>query len=89
MGALEILAAQLKGGLITLPEWEAGVRDWIREEYNQAMILQCGGREFVTQADWGYTGSAIKKQYNYLDGFAADIQSDPDKCRCCVHEFTP
>lgn len=79
MGALEILAAQLKSGLITLPEWQAGVRDWIKQEYNEAMILQCGGREFVTQADWGYAGSAIKKQYNYLDGFAADIQSDPDK----------
>ena len=79
MGILELLAEQLKSGLITVPEWQAGVRDFIRVEYNEAMILQRGGREFVTQADWGYAGSSIKKQYAYLDNFAQDIAGDPDK----------
>lgn len=79
MGALELLAEQLKSGLITIPEWESGVREFIKNEYNEAMILQRGGREFVTQADWGYSGSAIKKQYQYLDNFAADIAREPDK----------
>ena len=79
MGALEILASQLKSELITLPQWEAGVRDWIKQEYSTAMILQMGGRENVTQADWGYVGSAVKKQYGYLGNFASDIASEPEK----------
>lgn len=78
MGLLELLAEQLISGLITIPQWESEMRDFIRNEYVEAMILQRGGREFVTQADWGYVGSLIKKQYAFLDAFAADIVRDPD-----------
>lgn len=79
MGFLDILAEQLKSGLITIPEWQSSMRDFVRDEYNTAMILQRGGVENVTQADWGYSGSAIKKQYQFIDNFAADIAQDPDK----------
>jgi hypothetical protein len=73
------IAQQFKDGLISLPEWQAAVREGLRSDYVAAMTLQRGGREFVTQADWGYVGSALKKQYAYLDGFAADIAADPVK----------
>lgn len=79
MGILDILSAQLKAGEITLPQWQSGMRDFVRDEYNTAMILQRGGVENVTQSDWGYSGSQIKKQYAYLDNFAADVAQDPDK----------
>ena len=74
-----ILASQLKSGAISLPEWQAAMREGLRSDYVDAMSLTRGGRELVTQADWGYTGSAIKKQYAYLDQFAKDIESDPAK----------
>lgn len=79
MGLLDLLAEQLRSGLITIPEWQDGMRNFVRDEYNTAMILQRGGRENVTPSDWGYSGSQIKKQYAYLDNFAADVAQDPNK----------
>lgn len=79
MSAIDLLGQQLKDGLISIPEWQAGMREYIKSETNTAMILQRGGREFVTQADWGYSGSEIKRQYEYLDKFAQDVADDPAK----------
>ncbi len=79
MSIVGILADQLKSGFISLPEWQSGMRDFVKDEYNTAMILERGGIENVTQSDWGYSGSQIKKQYAALDNFAADIAQDPDK----------
>jgi hypothetical protein len=73
------LASQLKDGLISLTEWKAQMRSAILEEQRAAMILVRGGVENVSQADWGYLGSTTKKQYAYLDQFAADIEADPVK----------
>lgn len=79
MSFVDILAEQLKIGQITLTEWQGEMRSFVRDEYNDAMILQRGGREFITQSDWGYSGSKIKEQYGFLDNFAADIAKEPDK----------
>lgn len=76
---LSQLAEQLKNGSITLAEWQASMREYLRAEYTTAMILAKGGREFVTAADWGFVGSELKKQYQYLDQFAQDIVNDPNK----------
>lgn len=75
---MDALAEALKNGSITLAQWEAGMRDIIREEFTNAMIAAKGGREFVTQSDWGYLGSLLKKQYQYLHNFAADIAKNPE-----------
>jgi hypothetical protein len=34
-----------------------------------------GGWAQMSQSDWGYTGALIKRQYQYLDRFALDIQT--------------
>lgn len=75
---LSELAESLRSGAITLPEWEAAMRDMLREQYIAAMELAKGGRENVTQADWGYVGSELKKQYGYLSNFANDIRTNPE-----------
>ena len=72
------LAEALRNGSISLPEWEAAMRDMIREQYIAALELAKGGRENITQSDWGYLGSLIKKQYDYLGGFARDIAANPN-----------
>jgi hypothetical protein len=74
---LSALAESLKAGEISLSQWESSMRDYLREQYTVGMILTKGGRDNITQADWGYMGSALKKQYNYLGGFARDIANDP------------
>ena len=54
------------------------MRDYLRSNYEAAMTLVKGGRDNITQSDWGYEGSLLKKQYAYLNNFAKDIQSNPD-----------
>jgi hypothetical protein len=76
---LEQLAADLKAGNITIAEWEAGMRQYLREQYEAAMILAKGGRGNITQSDWGYDGAALKKQYQYLSNFANEIKANPEK----------
>lgn len=71
------LADSLRTGQISLGEWEAAMRDMLREQYITAMELAKGGREFVTPSDWGYVGSALKKQYGYLSNFAQEIAANP------------
>lgn len=76
---LQQLSRQLQNGDITLAEWQAAMRDYLRAEYITAMELAKGGRGNITQSDWGFVGSELKKQYQYLDGFANDIANNPDK----------
>lgn len=76
---LKELADALKEGRINLAEWQAAMRDYLRVQYTAAMELAKGGREFITQSDWGYMGSALKKQYAYLDNFKNDIMNNPDQ----------
>src|SRR5689334_11968142 len=74
---LAALAESLKSGEISIATWESQMREYLRHEYTAAMILTKGGRDNISKADWGYMGSALKKQYNYLDGFARDIFNNP------------
>lgn len=73
------LADDLKTGKITIADWQSQMREFIRAEITDAMILAKNGRDYVTPSDWGFVGSQIKAQYKYLDGFANDIKSDPAK----------
>ena len=74
---LDQLAAALQAGTITLSEWESQMRDIIKFELTAAMELAKGGRENITQSDWGYLGSQAKEQYANLSAFADDIANDP------------
>lgn len=71
------LAEQLKSGSIALSDWEGSMRDLIRSELIVAMELAKGGRQFVSQSDWGFVGTQAKEQYAKLAQFAQDIQGDP------------
>lgn len=73
------LANQLQSGAITLAEWQAQMREYLRGEYVLAMELAKNGRNNVTFSDWGFVGSELKKQYQYLDRFAKDIAENPQK----------
>ena len=75
----DTLCNQFRNGDISIQQWQAGMRDIVKAELRTAMILAKGGEEFVTQADWGFVGSQVKKQYEYLDKFTADIFANPLK----------
>lgn len=69
------LGAQLRAGELTLAEWQTGMMREIKILHTAQAAAARGGWAQMSQADWGYTGSLIKKQYQYLDQFAADIAS--------------
>jgi hypothetical protein len=76
---LQELADALRAGTISIGEWEAGMRDYLREQYRVAVELGTGGNRSITQSDWGYEGSLLKKQYQFLNKFAQDIKDNPQK----------
>lgn len=74
---LEQLAQQLINGEITVAQWQTAMREFIRVIHREAAGIAMGGMQNVTQSQWGYVGSLVKKQYAYLDNFANDILSNP------------
>lgn len=75
---LSNLAARLISKNITLAEWQAEMREYIRTIHREAVLIVYGGRDNVPQSAWGYEGYLVKLQYQYLDGFVQDILSNPD-----------
>ena len=74
-GEMRGLSAQLRAGEISLAQWEAGMMGKIKEAHITAAVAERGGWQQMTQADWGRTGNAIRREYGYLRNFAADIAS--------------
>lgn len=74
---LEQIALKLISGDINLVEWELEMREFIRTTHRTAVIAAMDGVENVTQAAWGFEGSLVKKQFQYLNGFVQDIRSNP------------
>jgi len=74
---LEQLAQQLIEGKITIAEWEATMREMIRNIFREAAASAAGGMQNVTPSQWGYEGYLVKQQYEYLHKFAQDIAANP------------
>lgn len=74
---LENLARQLVAGEISLAQWQIAMREYIRVIHREAALVSMGGVENMTPATWGYLGYLVKRQYQFLDGFAADIAANP------------
>lgn len=67
------LASDLADGGINLQTWQAEMRARIKAEYVRQYFLGIGGREQMTQADWGSVGGLLAKSYSFLDTMAAQI----------------
>lgn len=65
----------LRDGRLTLDQWRASMRNEIRTQHLVAAMAAKGGREQMTQSDYGRVGQLVRKQYAYLDNFARDIDS--------------
>jgi hypothetical protein len=63
------LAQRLADGVIDMKQWEAGMREVIKDTYSTGYMLGRGGKLQMTQADWGSVGGQLKNQYRYLNGF--------------------
>lgn len=67
------LAAQVYNSEITIQQWQMGMRQVIKDTYINEYMLSAGGRNAMTQSDWGRIGQQVREQYEYLDRFAQDI----------------
>lgn len=57
----------------TVQQWTLDMRELIKNTYRAQYELAIGGRENMTQADYGRLGGILAEQYRYLQGFAEDI----------------
>lgn len=70
------LAEMVANGTISPDSWNQAVRQEIKDNYITQYLLGKGGRENMTQADWGSTGGMIADQYRYLEGFYAEVAAE-------------
>ena len=73
--ATNLLAEQVANGNITIQQWTTGMRQVVKDSFIDQYTMAAGGRNSMTQADWGRVGRMVRDQYQYLDGFASDIAS--------------
>ncbi|MEO7521509.1 MAG: hypothetical protein ABIW79_06795 [Gemmatimonas sp.] len=66
---------ELRDGRLTLDQWRTSMRNEIRTQHLVAAMAAKGGREQMTQSDYGRVGQLVRKQYAYLDNFAREIES--------------
>lgn len=60
---------------MSLPDWERLMREETKDAYINQYMLGRGGRNVMTQRDWGIVGRALRDQYGYLDRLATQIAS--------------
>lgn len=73
--AVTTLSQRLITGDITLSEWRDGLAATLKALHVAAGVAASGGFASTSASDYGFIGSQIKKQYEYLNGFASDIAS--------------
>lgn len=73
--AMRDLSDQLRNGSITVAQWQTRMAGEVKTMHVVAATVAHGGKAQMGASDYGWVGSEIKKQYAYLRGFAADIES--------------
>jgi hypothetical protein len=71
--ATDQLARFASSGVLKPSDWSTAFRGEIKTEYIQKYLLGRGGREQMTQADWGRIGGMLKEQYRHLPDFQRAI----------------
>lgn len=67
------LSARLLRGELKLSEWQLEAMRTVKMAHVATGIVAHGGRLLMTPAEWGYLGSRIKAEYQYLRTFAEQI----------------
>lgn len=68
-------AAALGRGDWTVRRWELEIRDRLKRVYLAEYMLGRGGKNAMTPADYGRVGNMLRDQYEFLRGFALDVQA--------------
>lgn len=63
----------LLDGKLSLVDWQTQMMAAIKDAHLTAAMAAHGGRDMMSNADWGWTGQRIREQYDYLRNFAAEV----------------
>lgn len=72
---MNALTQQLKDGEISLASWQADFMQQIKISHVASSAAANGGWSQMTPSDWGFVGSEIKEQYQFLRNFAEQVAS--------------
>lgn len=78
-GNIDAICTQLQEGRISLAQWQTAMAQEIKVSHLASASAAKGGWAQMSQSDYGFTGSKIKAQYQYLNNFAKDIASGKQK----------
>lgn len=70
---MNALTQKLIDGQISLAGWQTGMMKEIKNVHVASAALSNGGWAQMTSSDWGFVGSEIKAQYQYLANYAKEI----------------
>ena len=69
------LADDLRAGRISLTDFRSELRETIKQTQMMSAEVAHGGRQQMTQADYGRVGQAVRRQYEYLEKWVNEIQA--------------
>lgn len=71
----QTLVDRLVNNEINITQWTLQMREQAKQAHVTQYMLAAGGKNHMTQADYGRLGNAIRDQYGFLNNFANDILS--------------
>lgn len=72
------IAEEHRAGKINLAEWVIQTGEEIRNAHRAVAIIAAGGKGNMTASDWGFVGAQIRRELQYLNGFANAIENRPE-----------
>lgn len=73
--AVDALTNRLMNQQINIQQWVLSFRQELKKAYINQYVTGRGGIEMMTQADWGSIGGQLKRQYEFMNKFAGEIQA--------------
>lgn len=67
------IAQRMVDGTATVAEWQGEMRRLVKLAHGGTTIIATGGRQAMTFADWGSLGQTVRREYRYLNEFAAGL----------------
>ncbi len=70
---LDSVTRQLYAGSITLEQWQYAVAAELKDAHLAQAMFAVGGKNNMTQANYGRVGGTLADEYRYLHNFASEI----------------
>lgn len=70
---LQDFTKRLINGDITIDQWQGSVREALKPAHIQAAMVGVGGKQALSQYDYGRIGQRLRSEYAYLQNFASDL----------------